>query len=164
MARTLSPSNARRDFPKTLAITALCLALPVIGPTSAQTVVDGDSIELNGTTYRLYGIEAPEDGQSCPDGWPAAYEAEAYLRGLIRNKKVTCMSVGLPKPDDADAICRADGVDVGAAMVTGGMAFASVPYSARYISQEDEAAAAQRGVHKHKCLTPRDWRERIDAD
>jgi endonuclease YncB( thermonuclease family) len=140
-----------------LAIVAHCLALPV----AAQTVVDGDSIELNGKTYRLYGIDAPDDGQICPDGWPAAYEAEAYLGQLIGGKTVTCMPIGLRHRNETDAICRADGVDIGAAMVTGGMAHAFVPYSARYITQEDEAASAKRGVHRHKCLAPWAWRARV---
>ena len=140
-----------------LVIAAHCLALPV----AAQTVIDGDSIEANGKTYRLYGIDAPDNGQICPDGWPAAYEAEAYLGQLIGGKKVTCMPIGLPQRDELDAICRADGVDVGAAMVTGGMAYAFVPYSARYITQESAAASAKRGVHRHKCLAPWAWRARV---
>lgn len=28
-------------------------------------VVDGDTIEVAGTTYRLHGIDAPEAGQTC---------------------------------------------------------------------------------------------------
>jgi len=47
--------------------------------------------------YRLYGIDAPDDGQICPDGWPAAYEAEAYLGQSIGEKTVTCMPIGLPR-------------------------------------------------------------------
>ena len=37
-------------------------------PVAAQTfVVDSDSIELQGNkTYRLYGIDAPDEGQVCP--------------------------------------------------------------------------------------------------
>lgn len=34
------------------------------------------------------------------------------------------------------AICRAEGVDLGAAMAAGGYALAFVPHSARYITQE----------------------------
>jgi endonuclease YncB( thermonuclease family) len=56
------------------------------------------------------------------------------------------------------AICRADGIDLGAAMVTGGYALAFVPYSARYITQEDAATSARRGVHGHKCIAPWPWR------
>jgi endonuclease YncB( thermonuclease family) len=137
-------------------IAAHCLALSV----AAQTVVSSDSIELNGKTYRLYGIDAPDDGQVCPDGWPAWYEAEAYLDQLIGGKAVTCMPIGLRQRNEMHAICRADGVDIGAAMVTGGMAYAYVPYSVRYITQEDAAVSANRGVHRHKCLAPWAWRAR----
>lgn len=134
-----------------------CRTLSVI----AQTVVDGDSIELDGKTYRLYGIDAPDDGQICSDGWPAAYEAEAYLSQLVRGKTVTCLPIGLPQINMTNAICRADGVDLGAAMVTGGMAYAFVPHSVRYITQEEAAVSASRGLHRHKCLAPWEWRVRI---
>ncbi len=147
----------RRVALLSLVIAANCLAQSV----AAQAVVDGDSIELNGKLYRLYGIDAPDDGQICPDGWPAAYEAEAYLDQLIGGKTVTCMPVGLPQRNEMDAICRADGVDVGAAMVTGGMAYAFVPHSVRYITQENAAASANRGVHRHKCLAPWTWRSMV---
>jgi len=140
-----------------LVIVTHCLALSV----AAQTVVDSDSIELDGKTYRLYGVDAPDDGQICPDGWPAAYEAAAYLGQLVRGKAVTCTPIGLSKRNEAHAICRADGVDLGAAMVTGGMAYAFVPHSVRYITQEQAAVSATRGVHRHKCLAPWEWRARI---
>lgn len=137
-----------------IVMAAHCLTLPV----TAQTVIDGDSLELKGKTYRLYGIDAPDNGQICPDGWPAAREAEAYLGQLIGGTTVTCMPIGLRQGIETDAICRADGVDVGAAMVTGGMAYAFIPHSARYITQESAAASANRGVHRHKCLAPWEWR------
>jgi endonuclease YncB( thermonuclease family) len=37
----------------------------VAAPIAAQTIVDGDTIKLNGTTYRLWGIDAPEMHQTC---------------------------------------------------------------------------------------------------
>jgi hypothetical protein len=54
-----------------VAVALLLFALPA----SAQTVVDGDTIKLAGTTYRLWGIDAPESKQSCAAGWPAGQEA-----------------------------------------------------------------------------------------
>jgi endonuclease YncB( thermonuclease family) len=147
----------RRARRLVIVITTHCLVLPV----AAQTVVNGDSIELKGKTYRLYGIDAPDDGQVCPDGWPAAYEAEAYLGQLIGGKAVTCTPIGLQRGNETQAVCRADGVDIGAAMVTGGMAYAFVPYSVRYITQEESAASANRGVHRHKCLAPWEWRAAV---
>ena len=50
---------------------SLLAALAVVAfPAAAQvTVTDGDTIKLNGTTYRLWGIDAPETKQACADGW-----------------------------------------------------------------------------------------------
>ena len=125
--------------------------------------MDGNSFVLDGTTYQLHGIDAPEAGQICSDGWPAGYEAEEYLGELIDGKQITCIPLAAKSHGETAAICRADGVDLGAAMVTGGYAFAFVPYSARYISQEDAALRARRGVHAHNCLAPWKWRARLEG-
>lgn len=135
--------------------------LAVTWPATAQTVIDGDSLEVDGKAYRLHGIDAPEPGQICADGWPAGHEAEEYLGELVNGRQITCMPTTGDRNGETVALCRADGLDLGSAMVTGGRAFAFVPYSARYISQEDAAKVARRGVHAHKCLTPWKWRERL---
>lgn len=137
------------------------VAFVAASPVAAQSVIDGDSIDLGGTTYRLHGIDAPDSGQICADGWPAGYAAEEYLDKLIEGKQITCMPMIGKAKSETVAICRADGVDLGAAMVTGGYAYAFVPYSARYIPQEAAAASARRGVHAHKCLVPWKWRARL---
>jgi endonuclease YncB( thermonuclease family) len=144
---------------KTVALAAIAALLAL--PAAAEGVIDGDSLQVDGTTYRLHGIDAPDPSQICADGWPAGYEAEEYLRQLTDGKEISCAPV-LGKDDgETIAICRADGVDLGGAMVTGGRAFAYVPYSARYIAQEESAAKARRGVHGHKCITPWRWRSRL---
>jgi hypothetical protein len=52
------------------------VVLTIIGNAArAQTIMDGDAIGLNGTTWRLWGINAPESRQTCRDGWPADLEA-----------------------------------------------------------------------------------------
>jgi endonuclease YncB( thermonuclease family) len=38
-------------------------------------VIDGDTLRVDGVTYRLWGIDAPEEHQSCADGWPAEQAA-----------------------------------------------------------------------------------------
>ena len=142
-------------------LAAFLLAAAVTFPATGQDVVDGDTITIKGKTYRLYGIAAPEEGQICADGWPAGFEAEAYLSRLVEGKTVVCTPVDQPDRAGTDAICHADGVDVGAAMVTGGMALALVPRSARYITEEEAAAKAGRGVHRHGCIAPWEWRARL---
>jgi endonuclease YncB( thermonuclease family) len=129
---------------------------------AAQTVVDGDTIELKGTIFRLHGIDAPELPQVCADGWPAGRAARDYLGDLIGTKQVTCTTRMGEFDHEIAAICRADGIDLGAAMVTGGYALAFVPYSARYITQEDAAMSTRRGVHGHKCAAPWQWRRGQD--
>ncbi len=143
---------------------ALATALVMGGPVAAQQVVDGDTIKLDGVVYQLHGIDAPETPQICADGWPAGYEAEEYLGRLIDGKKISCIGISHNRDGESVAICNADGVDLGAAMVTGGYAFAFVPYSARYISQEDAAISARRGVHGHHCLAPWKWRAHLRKD
>lgn len=140
-----------------VAATALALAWPA----AAQSVVDGDSLELGGKIYRLHGIDAAESAQICADGWPAGYVAKEYLGELIEARQVVCVALASDRDGETVAICRADGVDLGAAMVTGGHALARVPYSVRYISQEDAAIAARRGVHAHNCVAPWKWRGRL---
>lgn len=142
---------------------SLCLAaagLLLSESLAAQTVIDGDTIELKGMTFRLHGIDAPELSQVCADGWPAGRAARDYLHDLIGTKEVSCTTRMGELDHETAAICRADGIDLGAAMVTGGYALAFVPYSARYITQEDAAASAGRGVHGHKCIAPWQWRRR----
>ena len=46
----------------------LLCALTLATPVFAQTAIDGDTIKLDGTTYRLWGIDAPESKQAC-GGW-----------------------------------------------------------------------------------------------
>lgn len=156
---TVRTFGIRMNKISTPLIALLLAALAV--PATAQGVVDGDTITIKGKTYRLYGIAAPEEDQICADGWPAGFEAEAYLSRLVEGKTVVCTPVDQPDRAETDAICHADGVDVGAAMVTGGMALAFVPRSARYITQEEAAAKAGRGVHRHGCVAPWEWRARV---
>ena len=143
-------------------LTLAAIAMMVTLPAAAQKSVDGDSIEVGGKTYRLYGVDAPDVAQICADGWPAGHAAEQYLGTLIVGKQISCVPIGGERRGEIVAICRADDVDLGAAMVTGGYAYAEVPHSARYVSQEAAAASALRGIHAHTCVTPWEWRARLE--
>ena len=73
-----------------LALLAALAALVQSLPSVAQTITDGDTIKLNGTTYRLWGIDAAEKHQACADGWPAGVEASKALLKLMHGRTVTC--------------------------------------------------------------------------
>ena len=138
----------------------LMLSLPAV----AQTTVDGDTIKLNGTTYRLWGIDAAESHQSCADGWPAGTEATKALAGLMAGKAIACEAKTTDRYGRTVAICWANGGDLGAAMVRDGMAWAFTRYSSDYAFEEREALRLGLGVHKHQCEKPWDWRARIRSD
>lgn len=50
------------------------------------------------------------------------------------------------------------GEDLGAIMVREGFAWAFTRYSVDYVDRQEEARAANRGVHAHDCLSPWEWR------
>jgi len=64
----------------------LVFALPV----AAQTITDGDTLKQGGVTYRLWGIDAPELAQTCPDGWPAGRMAATRLQALTAGNSIVC--------------------------------------------------------------------------
>src|SRR5260370_24290097 len=77
-------------------------------------VVDGDTLRVDGVTYRLWGIDAPESGQPCADGWPAGQTATEHLRALIGDHHVTCEPRTLDRHRRTVPICRPAARDLGA--------------------------------------------------
>lgn len=137
----------------------ICLILLLALPAHAQVrVIDGDTIALNGTTYRLHGIDAPELKQEC-DGWMAGQYAAAVLRGLVDKRIVVCIPRTTDRFGRTVAICLADGVDVGAEMVRQGMAWAFIRYSKSYVDLEVAAKAEGLGIHAHGCTAAWEYRQ-----
>ena len=56
------------------------------------------------------------------------------------------------------AICLVSGEDLGAIMVREGLAWAFTRFSVDYLDQQEEARAANRGVHEHDCVPAWEWR------
>lgn len=127
-------------------------------PTTAQTITDGDTIKLHGATYRIYGIDAPEMKQDCPDGWPAGRLAATHLQSLIAGRSVTCQAKDRDRYGRTVAVCFGGGIDLGERMVQDGFAWAFTQYSQDYVGQERQARADRRGVHAHGCAAAWEWR------
>ncbi|MPZ33034.1 MAG: hypothetical protein GEV13_18925 [Rhodospirillales bacterium] len=128
--------------------------------TSAQNVTDGDTLKQGGVIYRLWGIDAPEAKQVCPDGWPAGSLATTRLKALTAGRSIVCQEKDRDRYGRIVAICRASGEDLGAIMVREGLAWAFVRYSRDYVGEYAKAAAERRGVHAHGCVPAWEWRAR----
>jgi endonuclease YncB( thermonuclease family) len=135
---------------KTFAIAALIVGI-FATPAAAQRVVDG----LAGGC----GASTPQRrAKACADGWAAGLEATAFMRSLIEGRTVTCEARGHDRYRRTIGLCRAGEQDLGAAMVSTGMAWAFTRYSSDYIGQERAAIGARLGVHAHDCMKAWDWR------
>lgn len=143
----------------TLAISAPATAQELSGRAS---VTDGDTLELMGERVRLHGIDAPEGRQTCTRGgveWLCGQEAAARLRALVRGAEVTCAPLDRDRYGRIVARCAANGTDLGAQLVSEGLALAYRRYSEAYVDAEASAKAASFGMWQGQFVAPWDWRQ-----
>ena len=157
-------SNAKRVLMTRLAyVLALGAAAPGFAQAFSQTIYgvaragDGDSLEINGQRFRLFGIDAPEFDQTCTKGgaqWACGAEAADQLSRLVTGREVRCVANGVDQYQRLLARCSVGGMDVNAAMVERGYAIAFRKYSSDYVAAEARAKAARRGIWAGTFETP----------
>lgn len=125
-------------------------------------VVDGDTIRINETTIRLFGIDAPEAKQTCYDDnsmvWDCGIKSSALLTSLVENKSITCKSRDIDQYNRLVAVCMDGEIDLNGLMVSNGMAVAYRDYSSDYIDEETEAKSSSRGLWAGKFEYPWNFR------
>jgi endonuclease YncB( thermonuclease family) len=132
----------------------------------AETAIvrDGDTLVLDGETYRLARIDAPEYRQMCKDSagkeWPCGKAARLQLAAFVASGSLVCMPQAEDKYGRKVARCSSATVrDLGEAMVEAGLAISPAERgSAVYEEAEDEAKRAKRGLWQGVFDTPADWR------
>lgn len=111
---------------------------------------DGDSLTIGETRLRLFGIDAPELGQTCMrsgNSWPCGQAAAERLSKLVTGREVRCRPAGTDTYGRTLARCSTvDGIDLNLTMVASGHAVALRKYSIDYAPAEDAARAAKRGL------------------
>jgi endonuclease YncB( thermonuclease family) len=162
------PNRNRSIGLHTLAL-LVTLLLAMAGPGLAAdiAVTDGDTFRLDGTTYRLAGIDAPEIDQTCVDQgdevWTCGVAARDRLSGHIGNRAVRCEDKG-PDPDHKQrriGICSIEGEasTLNEWLVREGWAikFESAA-NGRFAAEEADARQNRRGLWSGCFAEPRDFR------
>jgi endonuclease YncB( thermonuclease family) len=128
----LAWNDARRRVKFWLAMIGLwTLALPASAQTHIEegagaahgfAVSDGDTVKFGRQRIRMFGIDAPEKGQTCDGGkWHPGPLATAALVRFIAGRPVACQQVDYDgKNERPVALCFASGDDLQALMVSAG--------------------------------------------
>jgi micrococcal nuclease len=106
-----------------IAMTTLTLALTLIG----AIAIDGDTLKLNGESYRIWGIDAPERAD------PAGPAATRAMRSLIAGQTLDCTVRDVDRYGRTVVLCvLRDGTDIACEMVAQGHAVDWPKYSGGY--------------------------------
>jgi len=128
-------------------------------------VIAGDQMRLSGTLVRLFGVEAPEVGQTCSftgkKQESCGLAAKAALQKLVAGKPVRCEVSTRQSETVAVASCTVGGADIAGQLVRGGYVFAQSGLFATYASAEREATSARAGLWRSGAARPTDYRAKV---
>jgi endonuclease YncB( thermonuclease family) len=162
--RSLAASGLARSILATTLVGALYVGsiLPARSDVIGQAqVIDGDTIRVSGERVRLYGIDAPESGQSCTlsgVGWPCGQNAARMLTSVTNGQVVTCKGNRRDRYGRLIAVCYVGVDDLNARMVRDGWALAYRRYGSDYVPQEVQARSAGSGIWQGQFVEPWEWR------
>lgn len=122
---------------------------------------DGDSLNVGQREVRLFGIDAPEFDQTCKRSgadWACGAEATEKLSSLATGKEVRCASYGTDQYGRTLAKCSVGQLELNRTMVALGYAVAFTRYSTDYVSAQDSAKLAKRGIWSATFRAPSEFR------
>ena len=133
--------------------------------TGTPLVISGDTLVLDGTRLRLYGVDAPEAGQKCrlANGRPydCGLVSTTALMDLTAGVSITCRTRRGATGGDIFATCFAGGYDLSHGMAHTGWALAWPETGTIYVRVQQRAAAARRGLWRGEFVAPWRWRAGI---
>ncbi len=125
------------------------------------SVIDGDTIKIQGISIRLSGIDAPEMKQLCfknDVAFNCGLSAKMHLEKLIKKDKgkANCKFENLDKYGRILGNC----VGLNVAMVADGWAVAYTRYSDEYLHWQKIAKKQKLGLWSTKFDYPEEWRRK----
>ncbi len=127
--------------------------------TESETPVDADTVDIDGTRWRLSAIDAPETRQTCR-AWGRTWDCgRAATEALMsRAASISCAGSESDRYGRMIGVCSAAGEDLNAWLVAQGWALAYRSYGSDYVAEENEARSHRRGIHRGDFIEPWDWR------
>jgi endonuclease YncB( thermonuclease family) len=132
-------------------------------------VIDGDTLQIDGRTVQLYGIDAPELGQYCERNgelWECGMEAALFLQKTVEfeGPPIECSPWGEEPASGSGSelvigVCQVGPKVVGLTMVQNGYAMALPDSFPDYKEAEKQARQAKLGLWRGDFVPPWQWRE-----
>lgn len=161
-----------------LAVGVLAAVIQLAGPAGGLaaepaghvSVIDGDTLQVNGRIIQLFGIDAPELGQSCfhdgswyQCGLTAAFELQKLIE--LENTMLTCAPPPQPALPSTE-VCQVGHMDVATVLLEGGYAFALPTAGPEYLAAQTTARQGRLGVWHTEQVSPAEWRagERLPGE
>jgi hypothetical protein len=117
---------------------------------------------IHNQRIRLHGVDAPESGQTCKrsngEVWRCGQQAALALSNKIGTQTVSCQPTDIDQYQRTVAICSLGGEDLNAWLVSQGWASAYRQFSQIYVSQENVAKTAKRGIWTGEVIQPAQFR------
>ena len=137
-------------------------------------VIDGDTLQIDGHTVQLYGIDAPELGQYCEDNgelWECGVEAALFLQKTVQfqGPPIECPPWGQEPAGGGSTelvigVCQVGPKVVGLTMVQNGYAMALPDSFPDYKEAEKQARQAKLGIWRGDFVAPWEWRKGKGGD
>ncbi|MBF0135809.1 MAG: thermonuclease family protein [Magnetococcales bacterium] len=138
-------------------------SFPIVG---TATVLDGDTLLVNGQKIRLHGVDAWEHGQTCPDEagkpLPCGDMATSFLKKMVAGVPLYCLPLLRDKYRRHVGHCLLLGRDLGWILVEQGWGVAYTRYDDYYRQPELQAKnqhlGGWQGFPRYEPIPPEKWR------
>lgn len=121
-------------------------------------IVNGYTIELGGARAVLWGVNAPNEHETCESSkgkpFTCGLAAKRTLGILIQGRPITCETKGETPDGRPTVLCKLDGFDLAEQLVLNGWAVAYRPETDRYLYSQKTAKVTKSGMWKSLKFAP----------